>query len=108
MILDQAFILYTLSALFSLYGLILFVWWWIKAVKVSGMYKYLTLFFLSNFILMGTNSFARWHKFIGSDFYFGIFEAWWWPARLYLHFFIVVIITGHMSYRAFWKRWKDN
>jgi len=97
---DQTLIIYILSTTVSLYGVILFGWWWIKVKKVSAMYMYITFLFISDFILMIINAFTRYQRNIESEFYMNIFEQWWWPARLYLHLAVILAIVIHMTLRA--------
>ena len=106
--LDLAWWLYFATCVVSWYGVLLFAWWWSKTQRATAVYLYV-MFLLLGIALSTTGSiYARWYLSIDYDLYKGILSSWWWAARLWITLGSVIAIVGHMSYRVFWQRHKDD
>jgi hypothetical protein len=99
---DLAYWLYVFTILISIYGTSLFVWWWVKMGKASAVYVYVTLLIIGEGISSGMSLYAR-HLFLtdGYEVYTAYLKSGVWPYRHLLVFMALVMLVGHMSYRAF-------
>ena len=104
MLFDSTWWLYVLITFLSIYGLMLFSWWWGRVGKASPMFIYVTLLFLAHLICFGLGAYARTMRFLDIAEYIRLMDAWqgsWlWPARLVLLAVILFLITSHMTIRV--------
>jgi len=97
---DLTLILYALTMVVSLYGLILFMWWWAYEGRASSMYIYVTFLFLASLIESSLSFYVRCIGVRGdTEVYLDAVSSWWWPGRTVLTLIILVAITGHLTMR---------
>lgn len=107
---DAAMVGYMITVLLCLYGACLFIWgtriahqqgW-----KVSAVYLYV----LGLFIGIGyTTVYALVSRYMQMDDVMASYEfrqTFWWITRAWPLNICLALVVGHMSYRAFWQRFK--
>ena len=100
---DLTFLLYIAVTVVSLYGFVLFLWWWTRTrtFKVGPVYAYVTFLLLGLAIDHGLATLVRAYRFISHDTYTAMHVSWWWPARTVLLLACISLIVLHMSWRIF-------
>jgi hypothetical protein len=104
---DHALGMYILIFLLSGYGFSIFLWGWAKQKHASHVYGYITFLFLGLFLQYGVEIMQRSFRLI-TQFDHIITEPHWWPFRIYIVTLSVLLIVGHMSYRIFIKKFKND
>ena len=97
---DLTFWSYSLCTLLSIYGFILFAWWWWKIGKASEVYIYITLLFLGNFLFFAGSLHARILRFTNPQEALKLVDSFIWSIRTYLHTIITILIVVRMTRRA--------
>lgn len=100
---DFCFWSYIFTASVSLYGFLLFAWWWKVSGHASEVYIYVTLLMLANFAYYTFNSYAR-YVFINDvanlNTYEVIITSTFWKIRAVPELLIITIVVVRMTQRA--------
>ena len=111
---DAAFWGYFVNSALNVYLFSLFLWWAIltkiKGGRISIIWIYLLLLFGGAGAQSITSSVARFYRSSDLDDYYLFLSSGVWSYRMYFCSVILIIISVHMSYRAFFvrKRIKGN
>lgn len=105
---DLAWWLYAATCVVSWYGFGLFAWWWRSRGKASLVYAYVTLLLLGIALSTTGSIYVRYFKIIDPEIWTHLMGEWWWSARQWVLLISVVLIAGHMSYRVFYQRYRDD
>jgi hypothetical protein len=93
---------YITSLFVSLYGAILFFWWWARVGKASSVFMYVTFIFLGEAVesLMSLNA-RMLHLACNSKGYETFIASWIWPGRKILTVIALAAIVVHMTWKIF-------
>ena len=107
---DLTWWIYLLTAVISLYGTGLFLWWsWLNGFRSSSVFVYTLLWLAGTFIISGVNLYARSLRFIDPRLFYDFSQTIWWPARNLVVLAVLIILCVHMSARAcFWAQHKNG
>ncbi len=103
MIWDTAFLLYFFLSLVSLYGFILFSWWWVKIGEVSDVYAYVTYLFASLVFINAPQAYVR-YVFVESGtnvIYDSIVTSTIWTLRSTPCLIVISVLVVKMTLRAY-------
>ena len=103
MIWDAAFLLYLFLTLVSLYGFILFSWWWAKIGEVSDVYAYVTYLFASIVFMNAPQTYIRYIFIIDgtNTVYDSIVVSTMWTFRSVPCLIVITILVCKMTLRAY-------
>ncbi len=96
---DHTLIVYVTGALVSLYGLILFIAYWIKAGRASFVYACVTLLLFGLLMQYSMAFFSRQAVLVGDTY---LLRSFWWPFRNYGTILAVALLSGGLSLR-WWR-----
>jgi hypothetical protein len=106
---EITFVFYIGTCVLCLYGVLLFGWWLIKSrLNVSPMFIYIMALLGLIGFRTALDAIAFYDRVFDPDPSVWLFDHWLWPFRIMLIFGIVGIIVGHMSYRAFYQRRRQD
>lgn len=99
---DPCFWIYVAIVLVSIYGFLLFVWWWRKVGHPSEVYIYFTILLASEAFYNFFNALARHLRFNDNDLsdYMGLMDHPIWNFRAVFHLIILSTIIGKMTLRV--------
>lgn len=99
---DFCFWTYILIVLIALYGIGLFVWWWLKVGHASEVYKYFIVLLFSEAFYNFFNALARYFRFNDEDTtdYLMLMDHPIWKLRAAFHLIVLSLIIGRMTVRA--------
>ncbi len=104
MILDATFWIYLCTLIATYYCIGLFAWWWQKTGKIRPMFLYVLILLMG----LGWDStmsvYARALLHFSEKLYLQLMHSNFWAARFALKLIGVLLIGGHMSWRAFVKK----
>jgi len=103
-IFDLTLWLYILICAVSLYGGLLFLWWWIKIKHATAPFIYVTILLFGTFIRTAGDIIKLLYFYCDGDEYLRIEGYAWWDMRLIPILIGISLIVGHMTYRAFLQR----
>ena len=105
---DAAFWGYFVNSALNVYLFSLFLWWAIltkiKGGSISVIWIYLLLLFGGAGVQAITSTFARFYRSKDLDDYFLFLSTGFWSYRMYFCSAVLIVISIHMSYRAFYVR----
>lgn len=106
---DMAVIQYWMIAIMSGYGFLLFLWWFVKSGIRSVVYIYV-MTLLAGICNWSIITLVMRYIYLAGDVaaHRVALESWWWPSRLWVGMVALYAIVGHMSYRAFWQRHRQE
>jgi hypothetical protein len=99
---DIAFLSYAVMCLVSLYGFLLFLWWWYKIKKVSDVYAYITYLFASMVFVFAPQIYARYLLFVDKENYTDLLRSSTWELRSIPAIIVLLIICIKMTIRTYY------
>ena len=97
---DLAFWSYLYNGAISLYGFLLFAWYWKKVGRASDVYKFFTILLLSIAIVYGGNVHIRIIRAADHHKAIQFSDSLLWYARTWLEGLVLTIITFRMTKRV--------
>lgn len=106
---DPTTIIYTIDLIVAIYGIGLFSWWWIKQGRASAVFGYVTFMFVGETVETSLALYARMLMFFDSaEAYTNFLISHWWMTRKIVTVGVLICIVVHMSYRAFYQRFREG
>lgn len=107
----DAFWIYLLCSIITLWGSIIFTWWWLKTGRATEVYRYVTVLLFAEFTEKSVLTIWRYQRM--NELYYGdslMIDAAWWPfisVPTTLAFFVLVLVMTTRIYRTYFAYTKD-
>jgi len=97
---DMSLVFYLIAVAVSLYGFVLFLWWWKKVGAATDVYIYVSLLFGTNAFSDAVAAYSRYLRLNHPIDFVEFSTSCWWLLRRVPEIIVLIILVSRMTWRV--------